>query len=610
MSDRKKKYEVFDYESWEMIVSASQIETFNDCARKWCFEKIWKLKAVEQSFTNLGTVFHSVCERWLLADDNGRVPLPSSIKSEWGYLQIFPEGPLKGQQYPHAVEVFPEGWDETISYGEAAVVKKLFQSMVDEGILRRTPGRVVEKPIQMEVIGGNQVSLIGYEDVWTPLGIEDHKTSSNSRWFKTRQGLRENIQIMAYAAAWIEEALEADRELPETIELRHNQACVDPDATEVRKTCVDVSPNEIIDFWEKEILPRVRQMLHWKRSKLPETSWEKVPGPKTKGVCRKYRGCPFMGICGRTESVQTYRGRFDLHTKQVEAHAAQEKEMSDDLLDRLARKKKARNSAGVTTTPAAAPAKAAETEPVTAAVEETAKVADDVFQKAPWGTPGCKGCGGTGMSLRDGTLCLPCAALAPKLGIRIKDFDINTLPGLINILRDDVLLASIPFVQKETKAKAKDKPKAKAPAPAKKPAAKVEEAPEGSEAELEASEAPETSQEAAEETPAQAASPKKARAKKAFTLLYGLPKRHGGKVIDLTQVMHEFGQLLAEEWDGTSYWALDVWKRREAMAHKAEAIAETLGTALVVVSNDQKDLTDLAAALEPYATNVYGSPVR
>ena len=59
-------------QSKKLTVSASQIDTFRLCPRKWWLGKIRKLpgNAGAQHFI-FGTILAEVCERYLLADDLG-----------------------------------------------------------------------------------------------------------------------------------------------------------------------------------------------------------------------------------------------------------------------------------------------------------------------------------------------------------------------------------------------------------------------------------------------------------------------------------------------------------------------------------------------------------
>lgn len=210
MSQAKRDWSAFDYESDVLVTSPSAIETADDCNRKWWFLKVVRLKEPQKHFTKLGDVFHEVCERWLEADDNGRVPEPPDESAGIRHIQgekFWLEGTLKGQAWGAEVDVFPSGWSDALDFGQESVVRAIFKAFVDEGVLRRTPGRQVERSFQIPVI--KDASVMGFADVWTPLGIEDHKTSKARKWLQTREGLAENIQMMVYAAAWCQASPEA-----------------------------------------------------------------------------------------------------------------------------------------------------------------------------------------------------------------------------------------------------------------------------------------------------------------------------------------------------------------------------------------------------------------
>lgn len=559
MSQAKRDYSAFDYASWEMVTSPSAVETANDCERKWWFLKVVRLKEPLKDFSQLGDVFHECAERWLEADEQGIDPATGE-----------------------PVEVFPEGWDNALDFGQSAIVRAIFKKMVDEGVLRRTPGRRIEHSFQIPVLP--EASIMGFMDVDTPQGVEDHKTSKSRRYLTSREGLAESIQMMTYAAAWITERYQRGEKLPEFIELRHNQGVVDPDALFVRATACDVSLAQIEKFWEETLVPLVRKMLYWKQAKLPATSWAKVDGPKRKGACRKYGGCPFVGICGRTESIDAYKARTALHNDQFTATKAKDKEMSNDLLKKLAAKKKARGAA-----PAPAPV-TEETVPVTEMSpngDTDADVTERGHDVAPWAQAGCKACGGNGLNSQGG-VCRPCAVAAAKRGIMATDFALNAVAGAIEIHRGGNVIATIP-ISVEVEAADNTQPTAKTAAKPK------------SEKKSEAKVAPKASEQTSEQPEAKP----KGRPKKGFTLLYGIAKRHKGKTIDLQQVFQEAGAKLAEKWDARSYWTLDPFKRREALALQAEEIATEFGPALVMVTSDQRDLIDFATALEPFAASVY-----
>lgn len=560
MSNASRNWLAFDYQSWQLVTSPSACESADDCMRQWWFKKVVRLSEPAKHFTQLGDVFHEVAERWLEADDNGRG--------------------VNGKP----VDVFPEGWANRLSHGQEAIVRALFRAMVDKGVLRRTPGRQIERSFQIEVLPDRQASMMGFMDVSTPQGIEDHKTSKSRRYLQTRQGLLDNLQMMVYAAAWVDDMIERGQDLPESLELRHNQGVTDPEALFVQPTSVDVSPMKVAEFWETKIIPLVRQMLYWKKAGIPVEAWEKLPGPKKKGICRKYGGCAFAGICGRTENVEDYKSRVTLHDKQFEAKKAKDKKMSDDLLAKLAAKKKAR---GTTTAPSSTP-QTEETEPISAVAPASPEPAAAVTSAtalatvAPWANADCKACGGSGLNT-EGGVCRSCEVTAMSKGIVAANFTLNAVEGAIQILLNDMNLALVPYAV-PVKVAENTAPIATTVAPGKTEESKTEKV--------------------------EKAAVGKGRPKKSFTLVYGIVKRGKGKVIDLQQVMQEYGAALAEEWESGSYWALDAFKRREALAHKAPTFAESFGTAMVMVSTDQRDLVDFAAALEPFAATVIVAGVR
>jgi hypothetical protein len=553
MSQAKRDFgKTFDY-SYPLVVSASQCETFQDCPRKWWLGKVQRLKEPLKDSTERGDVFHEVCERWLEADDRADV------------------------------DPFPEGWDDRISPVDAALIKVVFQQFVDRGILVRTPGRQVEKPFQIPVLDG--VSMIGFIDVLEPTRVTDHKTTSAPRYMKTADGLAKNFQMVIYGCAAIAEYLRRKDPPPDTITLRHNQAFLPkPDSDDlpfVRATEVDVTPEYIVDFWDREIVPLAEKMLHWKRAGLAPDQWGKLPGPKRKGICRKYGGCPYQQICGGTETPDDYKARVTRHNDSFLATVELETEaMSNtaDILANLAKKKKAARAAAPAVDPNPTVVETIE-EPM---VEETS-----VADVAPWANPECLACGGTGINSK-GNACPPCQAAT---GVTSAGYEIDAGDGALLIVKDGVLVAEIQVaegaVEKPARTVAKKvvEPEPETPVEAKK-AEKVAK----TEAATKAAERPNAG--------------KRGRPKQGFTLLYGVQKRGKAKVIDLEMVLQEFGKLLAEEWGGAGYYSLDAFKRRDALAHKAPEIAESFGPAIVQVTSDSPDVRAFAAALEPLASAV------
>lgn len=558
MSQAKRDWKAFDYRTWGLVASPSQFETASDCLRKWWFQKVLRLPTPIRGALELGDVFHECCERWLLADDTGR----------------------DAQGNP--VEVFPEGWDTRISFGEAALVKKLISKMIEGGVLRRVPGRKVELGFQVPVLDNKRASMVGFVDLLTPFGIEDHKTSKSPRYLVSQKGLLENLQMLCYGHVW---GLHFDEP---KLELRHNQAITDPQAPMVRATSVDIHLSAVEDFWGEKIAPLAERMLSCKRDRYSQADWGEIPGPTQRGICQKYGGCPFASICGGVTKPDQHKEKTSQKNEEVEKKVQETKKMSEDLLAKLAAKKKARAAGGAASPPPTPPEEPSQEvqeaqEPSQEVQEpESAPEAPQYQEVAPWAQEGCKACSGKGVA-SNGSACKPCSIKSQAKGILASDFAISAGEGSFIVKRGDIVISVIPADIPEVKAEEKTKP----------PKA--------------ASEAKEQAEEAKKEAKKESKkSDGRGRPRVGMTLLYGLPKRHTGKVVDLHVILQQYGQMLADEWDKQSYWACDAFRRREALAHKAEEIVSEIGTALVVVSSTQRDLLDLASALEPYAKNVYG----
>lgn len=595
MSNRGRNWQQFDY-TYPITISASQLETFagdvydpqtgeveGGCNRKWMFEKVWKLPKEDKEYLKIGDVLHEVCERFLLADQTGRGPDGKPL------------------------ELYPDGWDIELSYEDAALIKMLVAKAIETGMLRRSPQRVIEKPFQVQVLDDRQASIIGYIDVATPYSVEDHKSTKSTRWAKTREGLRNNVQMLVYAAVqlrdWYKEKGDIETFKRNGFTLRHNifikGSPPNPrykskgEQPGIRPVEVKVAADVVVKFWEDVVVASARKMLHLKRMKLKPEDYSKVDGPKTQGVCKKYGGCAFAGICGGTETVDEYKTRI---TRFNANSATEESPMA--LFDKLKKKKEAREKAGgVASAEAPAEAPAPVTEPETrpeavdlgAVTEETVDdiviESDGPLTVAPWGFEGCQACGGRGLTSK-GAACKPCVLYQEKAGgPKVADYRAEAIEGFIMIYlkEDGKLISQIPVVVGEAKVTENTKPEAAPPAPP-------------------ATEAPKGTKKAVEP---EAKKNKPGRPRRGFVMVYGVQKRGKEKTIDLTQVLQKYGNELAEAMGASSYYGLDTWKRRDWLALKAGEIAETFGPAVVMVTSRGPDIDAFATALEPFAADVY-----
>lgn len=269
-----------------MKISATQDEMFARCPRQWWLRYVHRLPELVRTNFDFGTVLHSVCERYLLADDTGRDP-----------------------QTGEPVDLFPQGWDivedkagpRRLDPLDASLIRKLIDKGLEAGILERRPHREVERPLDREVIPG--VQFIGFVDCLLPGEIQDHKTTKSTKWAKTPKTLATSLQMLDYA----KEAIERDPDLKE-VRLRHNVFVKDPERPIVRKVETTVRRSEVEKNW-KRLQGVAAQMQALARQATPVEQWREIPGPTQNDACRAYGGCPFLSICGGTEDPSAYRRR-------------------------------------------------------------------------------------------------------------------------------------------------------------------------------------------------------------------------------------------------------------------------------------------------------------
>lgn len=571
----------FDFRSHPVTTSPSRISEFIDCPRSWCFDKIFKLPKPPIKPGPFGETLHGVAERFAQGDD---------------------------------VEMYPGGWDADVSSGEAELIRCLISKAIEEGVLRRLPGAIPESPFQREILDENGeptgASLIGFGDLIAEDGYEDHKTTINFRYNKTEEALAEDAQMMIGGAEVVIRAAEKGITL-DSVWLRHNYFLKDRVDPKVKPIEVTVSRKQIEDFWYKVVAPTAACMVDWKKKLNSDEvgRWKEIPRATSSGVCKKYSGCPFLGICSGTESPAEYKVRM---IRQIESFRQSEQERKDIMASIFdTAKKKSRpvpkTVEEVKTTPVTTQVTTQETAPETTQEVEVEIVNENA---APWYNQGCMACSTNatpGFNTR-GEPCRACDAAQKRAGgptslDYTRDFD----DGLLILThKEKGTQVVLPWVGEVTVT----------PAPAPKPAKaqrkprvatadKVKEATAETPQTIPVTE-PEITPPSAKTVASEPQEPKKrGRPRRGFTLIYGTQKRGKEKVLDLHQILHEYGKELAEHLGSDSYYNLDFGKRRDYMAARAEQIAEKLGPAVVVVTGRDPDILTFAAALEPFAADVF-----
>jgi hypothetical protein len=539
-----RDWSIFDW-NFPLVTSASAITKYRSCPRMWVFEKVWKLFVPFIAAGPFGEAAHDALERWLSADELGRGP----------------DG--------KPVEVWPEGWDQGLTLAESGLVQALVDASIKAGLVVRAPGTAPEASFQRDVCDG--VSIIGFGDVVAADAYEDHKTTKHFRYCETQESLAENVQMLIGAAEVLTRAMERGEKL-DVVRIAHNYMLKDPRDPEVKKVEVALTPQYVKDFWLGEIVPTCKEMLEVKQNfscKSPE-DWDQVEGPREKGICSKYRGCAFRGICGGTETVQAYKERMEM-VKAIES-AERSDNMGKSIFDKLREQRGQQEEA--------APAEKTEKVEATSVDETPAEPKVIETDRAPWYQDGCVACSANAVPGYN-SKGFPCRACTDKADLDEAEFDKSMEDGkTILVLRstgDKYVLPGFNEVQAK---------KTKDPAPPK--------------------ESKPTEPKKAREQIKKDVKPKKTgRPKAGFTLIYGSVKRGKRNVQDLNLVLKEVGADLAKALGKESYFDIDFGRRRDMLAAKAEVIAQSLGAAFVVVSNlEDADVRAFAAAIEPYASSV------
>lgn len=226
-------------------VSASQIDTFRDCARKWAWQKIEGLQSPPNAAAQLGTLVHAKLEKYLTTgflDDSDRVgsiaaaglqhlPRPKTVAVEEYFEITSPNGLYRGYMDAHWVE-------DKVSY------------------------------------------------------VLDHKTTSDFKWMKTEEILKTDVQANIYAAAAM---------LLDNTAVVHQRWVYYLTSKAPRSKISDivVYRSDVEPLFE-QIDATVGEMHQIKRAK--KRALDLAPSPQT---CMKYGGCPFVANCNLTTQELT-----------------------------------------------------------------------------------------------------------------------------------------------------------------------------------------------------------------------------------------------------------------------------------------------------------------
>lgn len=558
------------FSKFEHVASPSQLVDYLDCPRKWWFRRCVKLPEIaDQTKFTFGNVLHGVTERWLKADDNGRGP----------------DG--------KPVNLYPEGWAESLSPADQALIRKLVDLAISSGMLRRLPGRQIEKEYQRIVVDG--VVSIGALDITSPEGVEDQKSTKDPRYIASQQELASDPKMLSYAYEWLMDTRK-DGVLPSQVKLRLNYFIKNPEAPGVKHVEVLVPTPKILEFWEKTVKPAHQGMLDLKRAKIADTDWRSVTGPQKKDTCKKYGGCPRAKICAGIQSCATHRAEIErINDSKNNPKPRPKKKTAMGIFNRKP------------VTPAAQAAASTPPAPAAAKAPETPASAANPTTNAPWAHEGCFACQGKGIN-KEGNPCKACHTIRKRRGeSTVDDYEVwhDDAGNLCWKAADKDKASTPPPAPKveQTPAQAAEEPEGKAPIAAE-PKQKRSARTKKVEPEVKAAPEPTVPAEPERRPFVEVAGSTEGDLAAGFRLFVNATPMGSRNVLDAAALLDREGADMAKAHEVESFYDLDPFKRRDQMARYAAAIAAGLdGTDVVAIGGGQ-DLKALVEALRPFAREV------
>ncbi len=284
-------------------VSPSQVETWDQCNRKWTFAYIFGMKTPSSASQEAGTELHAECEhtsntrgevresRWKAvvqkALSEGLILIGDHIKNEqWVEIPTYPDGPTMRGKY----------------------------DAVDFSLSVRTG-----------YVGPSREGVMG--DVLTRL-VNDYKSTKDFRWNKTPSELAKNIQLSTYGRAVLQMYPEDTH-----ITLRHTYLRTQG-AAAVAKSEVVLPRARISSNWT-QIKERIRGMQDLVMN-LPRQEQAIAEVSPNLSQCNAFGGCPYLPLCGLGSTTFSFAGGVEPPKEfSFEDHEKEETKMGllEDLMN-------------------------------------------------------------------------------------------------------------------------------------------------------------------------------------------------------------------------------------------------------------------------------------
>jgi CRISPR/Cas system-associated exonuclease Cas4 (RecB family) len=218
-----------------MRLSASQVQTFIDCQRKWAYKYLDGIEEPPNASAELGRAVHAELEKYL---KGGEIDFTTEI----GYIAA------SGLQH------LPKPGAE---------------------------GMRVEEEFHFEGPSGH--TYLGYKDLEMPRVVYDHKSTGDLKWQKTKEDLKTDIQATLYAVDYF-------RGHPDEPEVELRWVYYQTKGT--KKSAITVVTRYQVEAWDRflEIEQVAQQMQEASAKKTLEL-------PPNINHCGAYGGCPHQGRC-------------------------------------------------------------------------------------------------------------------------------------------------------------------------------------------------------------------------------------------------------------------------------------------------------------------------
>lgn len=230
------------------MLSASQIDTYLSCKRKWAWAKIARLEGTASPSAVLGSEVHAQLETYLAGGT-------LDFTRDSGYIAA------------SGIEHLP-----------APIQLRL------------------EREFKIEEDG---LSFIGYIDLETADVLYDHKSTSSLSWAKTKEDLLYDVQAQVYTRKALIDGKPAPIKLQWTYMQTKGSRKSLPVVCEVSKAHNDAA-------WEviKDIGHEIEKLRAEGLAAPDKSAYVKSLEPSP-GTCEAYGGCPFRGVCNLTVRERT-----------------------------------------------------------------------------------------------------------------------------------------------------------------------------------------------------------------------------------------------------------------------------------------------------------------